>query len=184
MDLTTTLASMRLCHLRTKDRSLSDVKSRPWKFVRQFLPWTSSTLSLTFRNAWSSSFCRSARETSKILPFSASLAFLRPVVRLTSVLPTLGDISNCWFGRGGMCVLPDLEGRWCLDNVRPGEQMIPMLHTLTEYQSLRVKGSWVLFLRPFLPFERRLFLRQLLAPGTPWNCHPHKGDIILTFRQP
>lgn len=30
--------------------------------------------------------------------------------------------------------------------------------TLTENQSLRVNGSWVLFLRPFLPFERRLFL--------------------------
>jgi hypothetical protein len=30
--------------------------------------------------------------------------------------------------------------------------------TLIWYQSLRVKGSWVFFLRPFLPFERRLFL--------------------------
>ncbi len=30
--------------------------------------------------------------------------------------------------------------------------------TLTWYQSLRVKGSIVFFLRPFLPFERRLFL--------------------------
>ena len=122
MDLTTTLASMRDCHLRTNDRSLSDVKSRPWKFVRQFLPWTSSTLSLTFRNAWSSSFCRSARETSKILPFSASLAFLRPVVRLTSVLPTLGDISYWRVGKGGVCVLSNLEGRWCLDNVRRADR--------------------------------------------------------------
>ena len=122
MDLTTTLASMRVCHLRTNDRNLSEVKSRPWKFVRQFLPWTSSTLSLTFRNAWSSSFCRSARETSKILPFSASLAFLRPVVRLTSVLPTLGVISNWRFGKGGLCVLSNLEGRWCLDNVRRADK--------------------------------------------------------------
>ena len=122
MDLTTTLASMRDCHLRTNDRNLSDVKSRPWKFVRQFLPWTSSTLSLTFRNAWSSSFCRSARETSKILPFSASFAFLRPVVRLTSVLPTLGNISNWRFGKGGMCVLSNLEGRWCLDNIRRADR--------------------------------------------------------------
>jgi hypothetical protein len=29
---------------------------------------------------------------------------------------------------------------------------------LIEYQSFRVKGSWALFLRPFLPLERRLFL--------------------------
>jgi len=87
--LTVTLASMRDCHLRTSDRSLSEVKSSPWKLVRQFLPWTSSTRSLILRNAWSSSFCRSASETSKIRPFRESLAFLRPVVRLTRVLPTL-----------------------------------------------------------------------------------------------
>ena len=31
-------------------------------------------------------------------------------------------------------------------------------HTLIEYQSLRVKGSTVFFLRPFLPFESLLFL--------------------------
>ncbi len=31
---------------------------------------------------------------------------------------------------------------------------------LTEYQSFRVKGSTALFLRPFLPLERRLFLRE------------------------
>jgi hypothetical protein len=36
--LTVTLASIRDCHLRTSDRSLSDVKSRPWKLVRQFFP--------------------------------------------------------------------------------------------------------------------------------------------------
>lgn len=27
-----------------------------------------------------------------------------------------------------------------------------------EYQSLRVKGSWVLFFRPFLPLDSLLFL--------------------------
>lgn len=89
MVLTVTLASIRDCHLRTSDRSLSDVKSRPWKLVRQFLPWTSSMRSLILRKAWSSSFCRSARETSTMRPFRESLAFLRPVVRLTRVLPTL-----------------------------------------------------------------------------------------------
>jgi hypothetical protein len=93
--LTTTLASMRVCHLRTRERSLSEVKSRPWKLVRQFLPCTSSTRSLTLRNAWSSSFWRSARETSNIRPLRASLAFLRPVVRFTSVFPTLMNIVSC-----------------------------------------------------------------------------------------
>lgn len=33
-------------------------------------------------------------------------------------------------------------------------------HTLIEYSSLRVKGSTVRFLIPFLPLERRLFLRN------------------------
>jgi hypothetical protein len=83
------LASIKDCHFRTRDLSLSDVKSRPWKLVKQFFPWISSTRSLTFRNAWSSSFCKSAKDTSKILPFNASFAFLIPVVRLTRVFPTL-----------------------------------------------------------------------------------------------
>ncbi len=100
MDLTTTFASMRVCHLRTSDRSLSEVKSSPWKLVRQFLPCTSSTLSLTFLNAWSSSFCRSARDTSKILPFRASFAFFRPVVLLTSVFPTLKILAFEYYERG------------------------------------------------------------------------------------
>lgn len=32
--------------------------------------------------------------------------------------------------------------------------------TLIEYQSLREKGSWVFFLRPFLPLESLLFLEK------------------------
>ena len=92
MVLTTTLASISDCHLRTRERSLSEVKSRPWKLVRQFLPWTSSTRSLTLRNEWSSSFWRSARETSNIRPLRASFAFFRPVVLLTRVLPTLRNL--------------------------------------------------------------------------------------------
>lgn len=92
MVLTVMLASMSVCHLRTRDLNLSEVKSSPWKFVRQFFPCTSSTLSLTFRNAWSSSFCKSASETSKIRPFKASFAFFSPVVLFTKVLPTLNPV--------------------------------------------------------------------------------------------
>jgi hypothetical protein len=33
-------------------------------------------------------------------------------------------------------------------------------HTFTEYSSLRVKGSTVRFLIPFLPLDRRLFLND------------------------
>ena len=173
--MTTTLASMRDCHLRTSERNLSDVKSSPWKLVKQFLPCTSSTLSLTFRNAWSSSFCRSARETSNILPFRASFAFLRPVVLLTSVFPTLQILAISLVDLGGLCVLANLEGRWCLENVRqkPGLSYSP--RTFTEYQSLRVKGSCVLFLSPFLPFERRLFLQRLLA----WTKPSSTGASVL-----
>lgn len=72
--LTSACASMRVCHLRTRDLSLSLVNDIPEKLVRQFFPWTSSTRSLILRKACSSSFCRSARETSKMRPFRASLA--------------------------------------------------------------------------------------------------------------
>lgn len=37
-------------------------------------------------------------------------------------------------------------------------RMLNVDGALIEYQSFRVKGSWVLFLRPFLPFDKRLFL--------------------------
>jgi len=87
--LTSTCASMRVCHLRTRERSLSDVKSMPWKFVRQFLPWTSSTRSLILRKDCSSSLLRSASDTSTMRPLRESFAFFRPCDLLTSVLPTL-----------------------------------------------------------------------------------------------
>jgi hypothetical protein len=136
---------MRVCHLRTSERSLSEVKSRPWKLVRQFLPWTSSTRSLTLRNAWSSSFWRSARETSNIRPFSASLAFFRPEVRLTRVLPTLQENEHTMIEG----VQQRRRGPYSLIWKVPG--------ALTLYQSFFAKVS-VFFLRPFFPFERRLFL--------------------------
>ena len=142
--LTVTLASINDCHFRTSDLSLSEVKSRPWKLVRQFLPWTSSTLSLTFLNEWSSSFWRSARETSKIRPLRASLAFLRPVVRFTSVFPTLKEsvVVCCWWW-AAYSLVANVDGAFKL------------------YQSFLANGSCVLFLRPFLPFDNLLFLRKV-----------------------
>src|ERR1700733_12711873 len=134
---------MRVCHLRTRERSLSEVKSRPWKFVRQFLPWTSSTRSLIFRKAWSSSFWRSARETSKMRPFRASLAFFRPVVRFTKVFPTL-KYTSIGYQEQRKCavVLSDIEGRRCLRSISDQDILRRRNnHTLTEYQSFRVKGS-------------------------------------------
>ena len=55
------------------ERSLSVVRFIPWKFVRQFLPCTSSQIRRNLRCATSSS-CRSARETSKTLPLNPSAA--------------------------------------------------------------------------------------------------------------
>ena len=145
MVLTTTLASISVCHFLTSDRSLSEVKSSPWKLVRQFLPWISSTRSLTFRNEWSSSFCRSAREISTIRPLRASFAFLRPVVRFTRVLPTLQDSCECKSLWGG--------GRKAFSYSR----MAKVEGALMEYQSFFAKGS-VRFLMPFLPLDNLLFL--------------------------
>ena len=53
-----------LAVLRTSEQSLSRVKSIAKKLVRQLRPEMSSHFSLIFRNAWSSSFCRSARQNS------------------------------------------------------------------------------------------------------------------------
>jgi len=59
------------CHFLTMDRNLSVVVSMPWKLVSTLRPCTSSDTSLNLRNA-TSSFCRSASDTSKTRPFSAS----------------------------------------------------------------------------------------------------------------
>ena len=147
------LASIRVCHLRTRDRNLSEVKSNPWKLVRQFLPCTSSTLSLTFRNAWSSSFCKSASETSNILPFKASFAFFRPVVLFTNVLPTLCRISTKVVRFGWRSsLLPDLE-RWrCLmivsKAIRP-ESSWYYLDWEPIFSSERILGPLLKALLPF-----------------------------------
>ena len=62
------------CHFLTIDRSLSVVRSIPWKFVRTFLPCTSSAIRRNLRNERSASlsFCRSAKDTSNTLYFKPS----------------------------------------------------------------------------------------------------------------
>lgn len=43
--------------------------SLPWKLVSTFLPWTSSQMRRMLRYAWSSSWLRSASETSNTRPY-------------------------------------------------------------------------------------------------------------------
>ena len=52
--------------------------------------------------------------------------------------------------------------------------------TLTEYQSLRAKGSWVLFLIPFLPFDNLLFLSNCQSQVLIWISNPsqHRKTCI------
>ena len=51
--------------------------------------------------------------------------------------------------------------------------------TLIEYQSLRVNGSTVFFLRPFLPLESLLFLQTINIDKA------QRSTIVqLTFQQP
>lgn len=57
----------------TSNLNLSVVRHMPWKFVRTFLPWMSSEISLNFLKAASSSW-RSAWDTSNTRPFNPSLA--------------------------------------------------------------------------------------------------------------
>lgn len=70
--------------------------------------------------------------------------------------------------------------------------------TLIEYQSLRVKGSTVFFLRPFLPFESLLFFPtamfagfcicyavleiQCWEEGRKWRGEIIYNSVCLTFR--
>jgi hypothetical protein len=93
------------------------------------------------------------------------------VVLLTRVFPTLRyRLIHCsCHGDEGGFVLSDVERGRGLEWVSHDQTGLPVsrvLHTLTEYQSLRVKGSWVFFLRPFLPFERRLFLLSSQATAS------------------
>merc|ERR1719445_1844310 len=132
--LTSMLPSIRVCHFFTMDLSLSVVRFIPWKFVRQFLPWTSSQISLNFLKDLSASFsfCKSARETSYTLPFRPSLAILVPWVLFTKVLPTWRTLNT--------------EG------------------ALMSYQSFLVKGSTIFFLAPFFPpIFNPLFLPTAIA---------------------
>lgn len=48
-------------------------------------------------------------------------------------------------------------------------RMLNVDGALIEYQSFRVNGSWVLFLRPFLPFDKRLFL-GVVSDGSNGQC--------------
>ena len=96
---------------------------------------------------------------------------------MTRVLPTLrGRLdhgSGCSDEDG--VVLSDVEGGRGLELVSRWEICFRCLelHTLTEYQSLRVKGSWVFFFKPFLPFERRLFLLSFVRPRPIEHRDPH-----------
>ena len=80
------------CHFLTMEQYLSLVRFIPWKLVRQFLPCTSSTIRRNLRNA-TSSFCRSARETSNTRPFSASEAISEntPKKMLIHIMVTYSD---------------------------------------------------------------------------------------------
>lgn len=134
---------------------LSRVRSMPWKLVRQFLPWTSSVMSLNLRNA-TSSFCRSARLTSNTRPFRPSEAIpirhkvvcqdwdsFSVYLEMSLITSTLYAYSQQW-----VCLhAPDrfwvyLLVPWVLvTKVLPRLRMLNMAGALTSYQSFLEKGS-------------------------------------------
>ena len=75
--LTSTLASMRVCHLRMRDLCLSEVITIPWKLVKQSLPTTSSMRSLNLHHAWVSFLFKSPRDASTTRPLRLSEAMSR-----------------------------------------------------------------------------------------------------------
>lgn len=63
--------------------------------------------------------------------------------------------SRTWKGEGA-CL--EVRQSTCPASLEFDGRQVEAFHTLIEYQSLRVKGSTVFFLRPFLPFDNLLFL--------------------------
>lgn len=58
-------------------------------------------------------------------------------------------------------LLSDLESGRCLNTVSNIRATRLIVNTFTEYSSFLEKGSTVLFLIPFLPFDKRLFLEDI-----------------------
>ena len=70
----------------TMEHIMSQLRSMSWKLVRQFLPWSATIINLNFLNVISS-FCRSARLTSKTQLLRPSDEILVPWLLVTSVFP-------------------------------------------------------------------------------------------------
>ena len=104
--------------------SLSVVRPIPWKLVRQFLPWTSSQISLNLRKDLSASFsfCRSAKETSKTRPFRPSEAILVPAVlrkyykyifKIKKLCFVASELSLLTYGTQTVMIAAVLPGELC-----------------------------------------------------------------------
>lgn len=101
--------------------SLSVVRSIPWKLVSTLRPWTSSEMSLNLRK-----------------DLSASLSFCKSANETSNTRP---------FKPSEAILVPWVR----LTNVLPTWRVANIDGALTSYQSLRVKGSMIFFLVPFLP---------------------------------
>lgn len=95
--------------------------------------------------------------------FESIICIFKTGCPVDKCFPHAVTISKCMCGVGGSFRTRALE-MLMAPRARQNElNLSSFTPTLTEYQSLRVKGSWVLFLSPFLPFERRLFLIRISA---------------------
>lgn len=74
---------------------LSQVSSKPWKLIQQFLPWTSSVIILNFLSA-TSLFCSSAKLTSQTQLLILSEVSLVPWVLITCVFSNVSYIEQSW----------------------------------------------------------------------------------------
>ena len=180
MVLTVTFASIRVCHLRTSERSLSEVKSRPWKLVRQFFPCTSSDAEFDFAEGVVFVVLKVGERDFEDTAFEGVAGGFQTGRAVDEgFADTVAIDVNCVVFKLLLFLsVYDSEG------LRTYSRVLNVEGALIEYQSFRVKGSIVLlqrfsglavmplsegyqlrrisgktyFLRPFLPFDKRLFL--------------------------
>jgi hypothetical protein len=93
---------------------------------------------------------------------------------LVSMVSYRGFLLSDVEGRGG------LEQKSCQPSNYPRNVFVPIVLTLMPNQSLRANGSWVFFLRPFLPFDNLLFLHEFrLAILHPSVIGPSNSGVSI-----
>lgn len=89
--LTSTWASIIICHFLTTEHILSQVRCIPWKLVRKYLPWTSSVISLN-----SFIILKISQTPFKYTTLQSIRGNLSSLTPGDTCLPNVSDIKHFW----------------------------------------------------------------------------------------